>query len=186
MADFLIAVFFVITLNLYGFDFAMKGTMTLAALIIGYDYTRGKHPETMQWVGYGTIFLFGIPSLIWKNPLIFQHKITIVYTFFSTALLCYPFFTSKTLIEVLCPGVFLRRSYPSVNRWLALVFFAGAVMNALAVKYLSLKTWGIFKIVLIVLMMLKTSLVFYYFLMQKSNYDCEKLQQQHDTEPLSE
>lgn len=186
MADFLIAVFFVTALNIFGFDIAMKATMSLAAVVIIVEHLMGKRFNTFQWVAYATIFLFGIPSLIWKNPLIFQHKITIIYTFFALTLMIYPFFAPQTIIEILFPDVFLKDSYIWINRWLVLIFLNGAVMNASAIKYLSLKNWGIFKIGLIIYIMMLIFLIFYYFLLEKSNYEHELLHRQHEPEDAAE
>ncbi len=183
MSDFIILVFFVTLLNIYGFDTAMLWTMILAAAFIIGEHALGRRLHPLQWVAYATIFLFGVPSLIWKTPLIFQYKITILYVFFALSLLIYPFFSPKTLIEIFFPDMFLKESYIWINRWLVLIFLNGAIMNDAAIQMFTVEQWGIFKLFLIATITLSMSLVFYYFLMVKVQHDNKnKINTKEETE----
>lgn len=171
MLDFLILVFFVGMLNGYGFEIAMFWTMVLAAVCLVVEKILGRELHPLQWLAYSTIFAFGIPSLIWDNPLIFQYKITILYGFFAVSLFLYPFFSKKTLVHIFFPDIFLEQAYLWVNRWLAVIFCTGAVANDLAIKFLTIEQWGIFKIFLIVIITILITLLFYYFLLKKAQQE---------------
>jgi intracellular septation protein A len=174
MLDFIILLFFVFLLNVYNFDIAMFWTMIVAAIAIAVEILLGRKLHPLQWLAYVTIFAFGIPSLLWQNPLIFQYKITILYLVFSLSLLLYPVFFSGSLLEIFFPEIFLKESYPWLSRWFSFIFFSGAIANNAAIKYLTLNQWSFFKIGLIVMITLLIGALMYQALLEKASHDEDK------------
>jgi intracellular septation protein len=146
--DFLpIAVFFV-AYKLYGI-FAATGVAIAAQIaLIGWQWTRQRRVDTMQWVSLAIIAVFGGATLLFHNETFIKWKPTALYWLMGAALAVSALAFGKNLLQLLLgqqielpPAVWARLN------WLWVLFFAAmGLLNLYVAYHYDTDTWVNFKL----------------------------------------
>lgn len=158
---------FPVILFFVAFKFAGVFTATAAAMIATFlqvlwvKHRHGK-VDTMLWVSFGIIIVFGSATLLFHNENFIKWKPTVLYWCFSAALLLAPALLKKNLMRSLLEDKLPLpdSTWQNVNiAWGLFFAFLGAINLYVAFTF-STDTWVDFKLFGV------TSLIFLFILAQ--------------------
>lgn len=99
LVDFFPLIVFFAAYWAYDIYVATAAIMVAMALQIGYQWLRHRKVSNMLLVSGGLVILFGGVTLLLRNPLFLQWKVTVVNWLFAAAFLGSQLFGEKTLVE---------------------------------------------------------------------------------------
>jgi intracellular septation protein len=122
----------------------------IAATIAQVAWTKWRHGkvDTMLWVSFGIIIVFGGATLLLHDETFIKWKPTILYWVFATALLCSNLLFKKNLMRTLMQEKLTLpiRVWNRVNLSWSLFFAVLGVVNLYVAFNFSTDTWVNFKL----------------------------------------
>ncbi len=122
----------------------------IAATIAQVAWTKWRHGkvDTMLWVSFGIIIVFGGATLLLHDETFIKWKPTILYWVFATALLCSNLLFKKNLMRTLMQEKLTLpiRVWNRVNLSWSLFFAVLGVLNLYVAFNYSTDTWVNFKL----------------------------------------
>lgn len=123
---------------------------TIAATIVQIAWTKWRHGkvDTMLWVSFGIIAVFGGATLLLHDETFIKWKPTILYWVFASALLCSNLLFGKNLMRTLMQEKLTLpiRVWNRVNLSWSLFFAVLGVLNLYVAFNYSTDTWVNFKL----------------------------------------
>src|SRR5688572_12200670 len=99
LIDFIPLLAFFVAYMAYDLYVATATIIVAIALQIGYQWFRHGKVTKMLLISGAIVAVFGGITLVLRNPLFIQWKVTVVHWLFALALLGSQFFGAKTLTE---------------------------------------------------------------------------------------
>jgi intracellular septation protein len=115
---------------------------------IGWVWFRHRKVDTMLWVSFVIVTVFGGATLFFQNPTFIKWKPTMLYWFFAGSLIFAPLVLKKNLIRNLLEAQMKlpEAMWGKVNLAWAGFFAAMGVINLLVAYNFSEDTWVNFKL----------------------------------------
>jgi intracellular septation protein len=121
----------------------------IVATIVQVAWVKHRHGkvDTLQWISFAIITIFGGATLYFRNPDFIQLKPTILYWVIAAALVGTPLITGRNLIQsTMETQIHLpNHIWRYLNLAWALFFFSLGFANIAAVHWLSCNDWVSFK-----------------------------------------
>lgn len=122
----------------------------IAATVIQVAWVKWRHGkvDTTLWVSLGIIVVFGGATLLTHNENFIKWKPTVLYWFFSTAILFSRAFLDKNLIRMLLHGKIdlPHQVWQYLNYAWSAFFAVLGVLNLYVAFHFSMDTWVDFKL----------------------------------------
>ncbi|MBT9495947.1 MULTISPECIES: septation protein A [Zoogloea] len=115
---------------------------------IGWVWFRHRKVDTMLWVSFGIVTVFGGATLLFQNPTFIKWKPTVLYWFFAGSLIFSALVLNKNLIRTLLEAQMKlpEALWGKVNLAWAGFFAAMGVINLFVAYNFSEDTWVNFKL----------------------------------------
>ncbi len=145
--DLLPLVVFFAVYMIDGIYSATAALMAAMVLLIGYQWLRHRTVSKMLLISGALALVFGTITLVLRNPLFIQWKVTVVEWLFAAICLGSQFVGQKTVIERLMGhAVELEsRLWRQLNMTWVIVFFLIGALNLYVMYNFSEETWAYFK-----------------------------------------
>ena len=147
LSDFFPLIVFFAAYSVYDLYVATAAIMVAMALQISYQWFRHRKVNKMLLISGGLVLVFGGITLVLRNPLFIQWKVTVVNWLFAVAFLGSQLFGDKTFTERLMGhAVQLEQSmWRQLNAmWVANFAVLGA-LNLYIMYHYDEQTWVYFK-----------------------------------------
>jgi intracellular septation protein len=160
--DLFPVILFFITFKFKGVFVATAASMVATLVQVAWVKYRHGKVDTMLWVSFGIITVFGGATLLLHNETFIKWKPTVLYWSFSLALLLAPSLFKKNLMRALLEDKLPLpdSTWKNVNLAWGLFFVALGAINLFVAFYFSTDTWVDFKLFGV------TSLIFLFILAQ--------------------
>lgn len=147
--DFFPAIIFFIIYKLYGIYWGTFSLIIASALQVVYMQIRYKKVQAIYWFSFLLILIFGGATILFRDPLFLQWKVSIINWLMGVAFLFSHFFR-RTLIELLItakqevplPLMILRK----LNFIWAIFFLFLGTINIYVAYHYSMDAWVDFKV----------------------------------------
>lgn len=148
LSDFLPIMLFFLVFKFAGIYAATASAMLATVVQIIWTKWRTRHVPMMQWVSLVLILVFGGATLWLHNPMFIKWKPTILYWFFSFALLAARIVWKKNLIRQLLEAQLQlpETIWVRLNAAWALFFMLMGGLNLWVAYQFSEATWVNFKL----------------------------------------
>jgi intracellular septation protein len=146
--DIIPVLIFFIVYKLEGIYWATFAAILVCLIQMLLYYYRHKKWDMMQVVTFFLLFIFGGATIVFHDPHFLQWKVTVINALFGLALLGTQWIGKKNLIErLLSDKIALPASvFRVLNLAWGFYFIGLAVLNTVAIYYLSLEDWVDFKV----------------------------------------
>lgn len=147
LSDFFPLIVFFAAYSVYDLYVATAAIMVAMALQIAYQWLRHRKVNKMLLISGGLVLVFGGITLVLRNPLFIQWKVTVVNWLFAVSFFGSQLFGDKTFTERLMGhAVQLERSmWRQLNSlWVANFAVLGA-LNLYVMYHYDEQTWVYFK-----------------------------------------
>lgn len=128
----------------------MATAAAIAATLVQVGWVKFRHGkvDTMLWMSFAIITLFGGATLYFRSPVFIQWKPTILYWTFAVVLGIAPLFTQRNPIRTMLESQLHLPSHVwrNLNTAYALFFLCLGFANLAAMHWLSCNGWVDFKV----------------------------------------
>jgi intracellular septation protein len=147
--DFFPALVFFIVYKIYGIYWGTFALIIGCAVQLIYLQVKYKKIETLYWITFFAILIFGGATIIFRDPKFLMWKVSLANWLFGTAFLGSHFF-KKSLLEVFLKADDLKKFPPgvirSLNHMWGWFFMLLGTLNIYIAYHYSLNTWVNFKV----------------------------------------
>jgi intracellular septation protein len=146
--DFLPVAIWFVAYRLYGMYVATAAIIVAMAGVIGFQWWRHGKVSNMLLVSGALVAVLGGVTLLYRNPLFFQWKLTVADWLFAAAFLGSRFIGGKTLTErMLGHAIELEPAvWRELNMIWVLNFFITGALNIYVLYNFDESTWANFKV----------------------------------------